>query len=133
MPASAPAPPVSADAPKLLDEAVGAVSVPERLEVRRKRATGVRTDTVDGRDTVTVFYEKAGRRIGYTIVSGEPLEVPAGADRSRLEGVELDALVLGGRQVVTWKRGGLTCILSGDVDRDAAEAGRLERSGRGAF
>ena len=65
-------------------------------------ATGVRTDTVDGRDTVTVFYEKEGRRIGCTIVSGEPLEVPAGADRSGSEGVELDALVLGGRQVVTW-------------------------------
>jgi anti-sigma factor RsiW len=117
MPASGPAPPVSVSAPKLLDEMVGAVPFPNWLKKFGWRATGVRTDTVDGRETVTVFYEKEGRRIGYTIVSGEPLDVPAGADRSRREGVELDALVLGGRQVVTWKRGGLTCILSGDVDR----------------
>jgi anti-sigma factor RsiW len=115
MPATEPAPEVDAAAPKLLDEAVSEVPFPNWLTKFGWRATGVRADTVGGRETTTVFYEKNGRRIAYTIVAGKPLDIPAEADRSRREGVELHALALDGREVVTWKRGGMTCILSGDV------------------
>jgi hypothetical protein len=66
---------------------------------------------------VTVFYEKQGQRIAYTIVSGKPLDVPSGAAPSRRQGIDLHALALDGRQVVTWERLGYTCILSGDLDR----------------
>jgi hypothetical protein len=119
MPATGPGPAVSPATPELLDEAVGVIPFPNWLEKFGWRATGVRSDTVGGRETTTVFYEKNDRRIAYTIVAGEPLDVPAGADRSRREGIELDALVLDGRKVVTWQRGGMTCILSGDaVDRE---------------
>jgi hypothetical protein len=115
LPATLPAPTASATTPKLLDEAVEDVPFPSWLQTFGWRATGVRTDTVGGRKATTVFYEKDGRRIGYTIVAGEPLDVPAGSVRSSRAGVALHALALDGREVVTWQRGGLTCILSGDV------------------
>jgi anti-sigma factor RsiW len=118
-PATGPAPAVSAATPKLLDEAVGDVPFPNWLEEFGWRATGVRTDVIDGRAATTVFYEKDGRRIGYTIVAGDALDVPGGATPAQREGVELAGLTLDGREVVTWKRGELTCILSGDlVDRE---------------
>jgi anti-sigma factor RsiW len=115
LPATLPAPAASAATPKLLDVAVEDVPFPSWLQTFGWRATGARIDTVGGREATTVFYEKDGRRIGYTIVAGEPLDVPAGSDRSSREGVELHAFALDGRDVVTWKRGGLTCILSGDL------------------
>ncbi len=127
------APQPLAGEPKLLDQALERVPFPNWAAKFGWRATGVRTDRVGGRDAVTVFYEKNGRRIAYTIVSGKPLEVPAGAVPARREGVDLHALVLGGRQVVTWERLGYTCILSGDLDRPtllklAAWKGQGERS-----
>jgi anti-sigma factor RsiW len=64
------------------------------------RAVGTRSDVVDGRATRTVFYERGGRRVAYTIVSGPPLE------RGRR--------VLGGRALV-WTRDGHTCVVSGRV------------------
>jgi anti-sigma factor RsiW len=119
MPATAPAPPVLDANPKLLDEAVGEIPFPNWLEKFGWRATGVRTDTIDGRDATTVFYEKDGRRLGYTIVAGEALDVPAGAERTRREGVELALLRVDGRDVVTWQRGEMTCVLAGDVTDEA--------------
>ena len=77
----------------------------------------MRTDRIGGRDAVTVFYEKNGRRIAYTIVSGDPLDVPSDAAPATRQGIELHALQLGGREVVTWERLGRTCIVSGDLDR----------------
>jgi hypothetical protein len=72
------------------------------------RATGVRTDRVAGRRTVTVTYLKGGRTVVYSIVAGEPLRW------TKLKVVRLD-----GRTVVTWRRGGRTCVLSArDVPRD---------------
>lgn len=115
LPATLPAPTASTTTPKLLDAAVEDVPFPNWLQTFGWRATGARIDTVGGREATTVFYAKDGRRIGYTIVAGEPLDVPSGSDRSSREGVELDALGLAGREVVTWQRGGLTCILSGDL------------------
>jgi hypothetical protein len=118
-PATGAAPAVSSETPKLLDEAVGDIPFPNWLEEFGWRATGVRTDEIEGREAITVFYEKDGRRIGYTIVAGDALDVPDDATPAQKEGVELAGLTLDGREVVTWERGGLTCILSGDlVDRE---------------
>ena len=66
---------------------------------------------------MTVFYEKNGRRIAYTIVSGDALDVPTEADPATRSGIDLHLLTLNGREVVTWERLGYTCILSGDLDR----------------
>jgi hypothetical protein len=77
------------------------------------KASGVRQDRLDGRRAVTVFYDSpAHARIAYTIVSGKPLPEPSGA--STQQGSEhYVALSRGGRTVVTWRRGGHTCVLSG--------------------
>jgi hypothetical protein len=77
------------------------------------RPVGLRRDEIDGRDAVTVFYEKGGRRIGYTIVSGDRIDPPEGAASAAREGTPLRYLDDRGRLIVTWERDGLTCILSG--------------------
>ena len=115
-PATGPAPPGSS--PTLLARDVDGVPFPNWAKKFEWSATGVRTDTVSGRRTTTVFYEKAGKRIGYTIVAGDALGVPGDARTVRREGTEVRLFTLDGRQVATWERRGLTCILSGPgVDR----------------
>lgn len=76
------------------------------------RAIGQRSDRIDGRPAVTVYYEWHGHQIAYTIVASPALAQPA-ASVTRLNGVELRTLRLDGRQVVTWRRAGHTCVLSG--------------------
>lgn len=112
-PPTAPAPPPRPGQPKLLARAVGGVPFPNWLKKFGWRASGVRADTLGGRETATVFYRKQGHRIGYTIVDGSPLQVPSGAARARREGTELRTFRTDGRLVVTWLRGGKTCVLSG--------------------
>ena len=68
----------------------------------RWRAVGARADTIDGRATRTVFYERGGRRVAYTIVA-----------RPALPGRGL--LTVHGRRAVQWTRAGHTCLISGDV------------------
>jgi anti-sigma factor RsiW len=70
-------------------------------------AVGSRTDTVEGRATRTVFYERGGRRIAYTIVSGPALDSTA---RRWLRD--------DGRAGFVWVRDGHTCVVSGAVERD---------------
>jgi anti-sigma factor RsiW len=77
---------------------------------------GTRSDTLDGRTARTVFYERAGSRVAYTIVSGPPLD---GAPRQWV--------LSGGRSGLAWVRGGHTCVVSGDVDRAVlADAARWQ-------
>lgn len=105
--------------PKLLDRAEEGVPFPAWLGKFGWRSAGVRVDKLEGREATTVFYEKKGKRIGYTILGGGHIPVPEGADEARRQGVELHALTLDGREVVTWLRRGHTCVLSGaGVDRD---------------
>jgi hypothetical protein len=99
--------------PKLLAESVGGVAFPNWQKKFGWRASGTRSDTLDGRSMTTVFYRKEGRRLGYTIVDGHPLHVPGDAAVVEREGTELHTFVLDGRYVVTWLRGGHTCTLSG--------------------
>ena len=81
-------------------------------------ATGTRTDEIDGRETRTVFYEKDGREIAYTVVGGDALDQPSDADRATVEGTVIRGLEADGRQIVTWRRNGQTCVLSStDVPR----------------
>jgi anti-sigma factor RsiW len=69
----------------------------------RWRAVGVRADEIGGRATRTVFYERGGRRVAYTIVAR-----PALSEGKRVRRVD-------GRAVVQWTRAGRTCLVSGDV------------------
>jgi hypothetical protein len=73
---------------------------------------GTRTDRLDDRTAQTVFYRHDGRRIAYTIVSGNGIRAPDGSHLTRLNGVNLHSFKAGDRQVVTWWRDGRTCVLS---------------------
>ena len=73
---------------------------------KKWRAAGVRSDVIGGRPTRTVFYERAGKRIAYTIVARPAL---GGGSKRRL-------IEVGGRRVVQWTVRDHTCLLSGDVD-----------------
>jgi anti-sigma factor RsiW len=98
----------------LLREKVADVIFPNYFTKFGWKATGTRTDEIGGRHTRTVFYEKGGRRIAYTIVDGKALPWPDDASKATIEGTVLRALELDGRNVVTWRRGGHTCVLSSD-------------------
>ena len=107
---------------KLLDEKIGDVTFPNYAGKFGWKAVGTRTDEIDGRDTRTVFYEKDGKRIAYTVVEGDALPKPDDADKTTREGTELRSLTTSDdRTVVTWERNGQTCVLSaaeGEVSRD---------------
>ncbi len=102
----------------LLDTAVAGVSFPDFENEFGRPARGARADELDGRATRTVFYERGGREVAYTIVSGEALAWPAEAARTTRDGIEFRTFERGGATVVTWRRDGQTCVLSGS---DASE------------
>lgn len=77
------------------------------------RATGVRTDRVDGRTLTTVFYRQNDRQIAYSIVAGGPLPAGAGTRTTDRDNLDLRSFSSGAREVVTWLREGHTCVLSG--------------------
>jgi len=112
-PAAEPAPAVRPGEPALLDRQVATIAFPNWKAPFGWRATGARSDRIGGRRATTVFYEKGGRRVGYTIVGGPALAKPAGAASSTRAGTELRSLRARGRAVVTWRRAGHTCILVG--------------------
>jgi hypothetical protein len=104
---------------KLLGERVEAVRFPNYAGKFGWKAAGTRTDEIGGRATRTVFYEKGGRRMAYTVVAGEALDWPDGAARTMREGTALRSLRADGRDVVTWRRSGQTCVISAaGVPRD---------------
>jgi hypothetical protein len=113
--ATEPTPPAVAGQPELLARDVDGVTFPEWGEKFGWHASGARTDEIAGRRAVTVFYRHMDHRIGYTIVSGDPLEVPAGGQRMRVNGLDLAIYHDGHRTVAVFERGGHTCVLAGHV------------------
>jgi anti-sigma factor RsiW len=105
--------PHRSDGSKLLTTAVDGVAYPYWGDSFSWETSGARRDRLDGRNTATVFYDKQGTRIGYTIVSGRALRTPAGARTTVLNGVTLHSFTHGGRTAVTWLRAGHTCVLAG--------------------
>jgi hypothetical protein len=112
-PAEQPSVPVDPANPKLLAATSDGVPFPNFAEQFGWREAGARSDELDGREAKTVFYERGGRRIGYTIVSGETIPWPTGAQKTDLNGVELRSTADGQHQIVNWRRDGRTCVLSG--------------------
>ncbi len=104
-------------------EGVGEVYFPNWTAKFNWNAVGARTDTLDGRTAVTVYYERNNVRIAYTIVHAPPLSEPSTKETWR-HGTELRTLKVNGRQVVTWRRAGDTCVLSG-TGVNAADLQRL--------
>ena len=99
-----PAPP-GAPGDRLLDVALEGVPFPDYAEKFGWRATGQRADEQDGRTIRTVFYEKGGRRLAYSIVSGDPLDVDASGGGKGEGGRRIDLADADGRQVAVFTRG----------------------------
>ncbi len=76
------------------------------------RAMGQRLDRLGNRLAVTVYYDRRGQRVAYTILSTPTLPWPGNRTLS-LHGIELQSLTSGTRLIITWRRTGHTCVLSG--------------------
>ena len=98
--------------PKLLAANVEGVSFPSWSKEFGWRQAGIRSDRLGNREARTVLYEHDGKRIAYTIVSGDGIAAPSDSSTTRRNGVNLHALSDRGRHVVTWWRDGRTCVLS---------------------
>jgi hypothetical protein len=98
--------------PKLLAASVEGVPFPNWSNQFGWRQVGTRSDRLGDRDARTVLYEHGGKRIAYTIVSGDGIAAPSDASTTERNGVTFHALGDRGRRVVTWWRDGRTCVLS---------------------
>jgi hypothetical protein len=117
--ATGPAPAVDRDAPQLLEVSHDGLAYPNWTAKFAWRQAGERSDSLEGRSTRTVYYtNKKGATIGYTIVSGDALDVPSDAATSTVEGTVLRDYVDDGRRIVTWEREGHTCVLAGPASVD---------------
>jgi hypothetical protein len=76
-------------------------------------AVGARDDKIEDRSAKTVFYDNPkGARAAYTILGGDTIDAPSGAYEKTMNGVKLWITQDKGRRIVTWTRGGHTCVLS---------------------
>jgi hypothetical protein len=79
----------------------------------RWEAVGARDDKIEDRSAKTVFYDNPkGVRAAYTILGGDTIDAPSGAYVKTVNGVKLWITKDKGRRIVTWTRGGHTCVLS---------------------
>ena len=83
------------------------------------RATGMHTGDVDGRPATTVYYEKDGRTLAYTIVAGDALDGPEASRSLTVGGTTVELFDAGAGRAATWERDGHTCVLTGRGVPDA--------------
>ena len=119
---SGPAAAVAPAGGPLLPVSVERVRFPDYEEKFGWRAVGRRADEVDGRAVKTVFYERGGDRVTYSIVAGEPLPEPDGQD-VEAEGTRL--VRVGDGNAVTWRRLGHTCVMDGSSGVNLATVAEL--------
>jgi hypothetical protein len=113
-PPTAPAPASDASDARVVQAAVGGVKFPNyAYQWPRWKAVGERRDRVAGREAVSVTYSGPAGDVGYTIVGGAPLPEPSGARHVTAGGVRLAVVHQGATTLVTWRRGGHTCVLAG--------------------
>jgi hypothetical protein len=132
LPSTEPAPARDTNHPGLLDRRLEGVSFPDWSKDLGWRADGARTDRLDGRRAETVFYTHHGHRIGYTVISGKPLEMPGDAQVVRRNGLEMRRYMDGDRTVLVFERDGLTCILAGHVVHESTPLKLAAWEGSGA-
>lgn len=118
---------------KLLAASQDGVQFPEWGAKFGWRAIGTRTGEVDGRDATTVYYEKEGKTLAYTIVGGDALDGPDDARTITAEGTPVQLFHTDdGRPAATWEREGHTCVLAGAGVPDAKLAELAGWKGLGA-
>jgi anti-sigma factor RsiW len=107
--ATAAAPGADPDNPSQLGTNIENLYFPDWAMTDGWKAVGERQDHLNGRPATTVFYAKDGVRIAYTIVGAPVLKAPSGGTWTK---TGYQTLTLDGRQVVTWRNAGKTCVLS---------------------
>jgi len=131
--AQAPTGPAPATEGKLLAAAVDGTAFPEWGAKFGWQASGIRSGEIEGRDATTVYYEKDGKTLAYTIVGGDALDAPDDARSITAEGTPIDIFRTGdGRLAATWERDGHTCVLTGTGVPDAKLAELAGWKGLGA-
>jgi anti-sigma factor RsiW len=100
--------------PPVLDANVGKLEFPDWQRRFGWKAVGSRNDTLSGRPVTTVFYRNPeGARLGYAVVSGDPLGGnPPGRQVTR-NGKAYKVARAGERTIVTWTQQGHTCAIVG--------------------
>ncbi len=83
------------------------------------RATGARTDRVDGRAVTTVFYARGHQWVGYAIVAGAPAPSVSGGLVRERAGTSYRFLDEAAASVVAWLRDGRLCVVAGHGVDDA--------------
>ena len=129
-PATGPAP--AADG-AMLDIAHAGLAFPAWAAKFGWDATGTHRGEIDGRDATTVYYEKDGKTLAYTIVGGDALDAPGDAKTLTAEGTPVDIFTTDDGLAATWEREGHTCILLGDGVPDAKLAELAGWTGKGAL
>lgn len=76
------------------------------------RLSGSRRDALEGRTVETAFWERAGKRIAHSVVSGDPVEAPAVVRRTGRRGTLLRSFDRVGRTAVIWQEGDHTAVIS---------------------
>jgi hypothetical protein len=113
-PATMTAPPESASGHGTLAEAVDGVAFPYWGEHFGWRASGARSDEIDGRAVTTVFYSDArGQRIGYAIVAGTQTPARIGGTVVWRAGTPFRLLTLHDAPAIAWLRAGHLCVMAG--------------------
>lgn len=108
-PATAPGPRPDPDDPQGLNTNVQGLYFPNWPSPWR--ATGERSDRIDGRQVTTVYYASKYGSAVYSIVAS-PVLRQAGGQAVKQGGLEIRTLRIDGRTVVTWREWGHTCVLS---------------------
>ena len=127
------APGVVARTPQLLHAEVDQLPFPNYAAKFTWKPVGARRDDPSGRDATTVYYASGARTIAYTIVSGGALDPPSNARSTTRGGAEFRTFSHDGRTVVTWKREGHTCVLSGQGVQPAELLALADWRGQGAI
>jgi hypothetical protein len=118
---------------KLLTAEQDGVAFPEWGAKFGWETTGIRKGEVDGRDATTVYYEKEGKTLAYTIVGGDALDTPDDAKTVTAEGTLVKLFRTDdGRPAATWEREDHTCVLAGAGVPDAKLAELAGWKGLGA-
>jgi hypothetical protein len=104
--------------PTRLDISYDGIAYPNYHDREGWHPVAARYDRIDGLATATVFYQTGRRRAAYTVVHATGLAVPAEATRLRVAGLSLMEFRSGDRWIVTFRRGGNTCVLTAAAPRE---------------
>jgi len=120
-----PAPARDARAPAFLRASSGGVAFPDYARgALHWRADGLLRARRAGRDIVVVSYTRYGRaRVGYAIVGGAALRPARTRWRVVRDGTRFAVQRSAGATIVSWRRGGRTCVLA---SRDTSSEALLE-------